>query len=89
MTVSTAILRGSKAKGAGIAVDLNDKIRRLSPTQRNKVVGPRQREQSAHNGHCESTCYHPLLLFNREGNLPTGTDWSIGRFEIGEAKPKS
>jgi hypothetical protein len=24
--------------------------------------------QSAHNGHFESTCYHPLLLFNREGD---------------------
>ena len=27
-----------------------------------------QQEQSAYNGHFESTCYHPLLLFNREGN---------------------
>ena len=27
-----------------------------------------QQEQSAHNGHFESTCYHPLLLFNREGD---------------------
>jgi hypothetical protein len=26
-----------------------------------------QQEQSAYNGHFESTCYHPLLLFNREG----------------------
>jgi hypothetical protein len=25
-------------------------------------------EQSAHNGHFESTCYHPLLLFNRAGD---------------------
>jgi len=25
-------------------------------------------EQSAYNGHFESTCYHPLLLFNREGD---------------------
>src|SRR6202035_1917833 len=24
--------------------------------------------QSAYNGHLESTCYHPLLLFNREGD---------------------
>jgi Transposase DDE domain group 1 len=23
-----------------------------------------QQEQSAYNGHFESTCYHPLLLFN-------------------------
>jgi hypothetical protein len=26
-----------------------------------------QQEQSAYKGHFESTCYHPLLLFNREG----------------------
>jgi Transposase DDE domain group 1 len=26
-----------------------------------------EQEQSAYNGHFESTCYHPLLLFNREG----------------------
>jgi hypothetical protein len=25
-----------------------------------------QQEQSAYNGHFESTCYHPLLLFNRD-----------------------
>ena len=44
-----------------------------------------QREQSAHNGHFESTCYHPLLLFNREGdclaaelrpaNVHSAEDW--------------
>ncbi len=27
-----------------------------------------QQEQSAYNGHFESTCCHPLLLFNREGD---------------------
>jgi len=27
-----------------------------------------QPEQSAYNGHFASTCYHPLLLFNREGD---------------------
>jgi hypothetical protein len=27
-----------------------------------------QQENSAYNGHCESTCYHPLLSFNREGD---------------------
>jgi hypothetical protein len=31
-----------------------------------------QQENSAYNGHFESTCYHPLLLFNREGRLPGG-----------------
>jgi hypothetical protein len=27
-----------------------------------------EQEQSAYNGHFESTCYHPLLPFNREGD---------------------
>jgi len=44
-----------------------------------------QLEQSAYNGHFESTCYHPLLLFNREGdclaaklgpgNVPSDEGW--------------
>ena len=42
-------------------------------------------EQTAHKGHFESTCYHPLLLFNREGdclaaklrpgNVHSAEDW--------------
>ena len=27
-----------------------------------------EQEQTAYNGYLESTCYHPLLLFNREGD---------------------
>ena len=27
-----------------------------------------EQEQSAYNGHFESTCYHPLMLFNQEGD---------------------
>jgi len=27
-----------------------------------------RQEQGAYNGHFESTCYHPLLLFNGEGD---------------------
>jgi hypothetical protein len=44
-----------------------------------------QQEQSAYNGHFGSTCYHPLLLFNREGdclaaklrpgNVHSAEDW--------------
>ncbi len=44
-----------------------------------------QHENSAYNGHFESTCYHPLLLFNREGdclaaklrpgNVHSADDW--------------
>jgi len=45
-----------------------------------------QQEQSAYNGHFASTCYHPLLLFNREGdclaaklrpgNVHSAEDWN-------------
>jgi hypothetical protein len=31
-----------------------------------------RQEQSAYNGHFESTCYHPRLLFNREGDCLAG-----------------
>ena len=44
-----------------------------------------QQENSTYNGHFESTCYHPLLLFNREGdclaaklrpgNVHSAEDW--------------
>jgi len=32
-----------------------------------------RQEHSAYNGHFESTCYHPLLLFNREGDCLAAT----------------
>src|SRR2546422_2213225 len=44
-----------------------------------------EQEQTGYNGHFESTCYHPLLLFNREGdclaaklrpgNVHSADDW--------------
>ena len=44
-----------------------------------------EQEQSAYNGHFESTCYHPLVLFNRDGdclaaklrpgNVHSAKDW--------------
>jgi len=44
-----------------------------------------EQEQSAYNGHFESTCYHPLMLFNHEGdclaaklrpgNVHSAEDW--------------
>jgi hypothetical protein len=45
-----------------------------------------QQENSAYNGHFESTCYHPLLLFNREGDclaakLRPGNVHSAGEWE--------
>ena len=39
-----------------------------------------QQEQSAYNGHFESSCYHPLLLFNREGDC-------LAARQAGQAKP--
>ncbi|MGA2329671.1 MAG: transposase [Bryobacteraceae bacterium] len=33
-----------------------------------EIPGYGQREQSAYNDDFESTCYHPLLWFNREGD---------------------
>jgi len=33
-----------------------------------EVVVYGEQEQSAYNGHFESTCYHPLLLFNDRGD---------------------
>ena len=45
-----------------------------------------QQEGSAYNGHFESVCYHPLLLFNqhgdclaaklRPGNVHNAKDWN-------------
>lgn len=32
-----------------------------------------EQENGAYNGHFESTCYHPLLLFNREGDCLAAT----------------
>ena len=45
-----------------------------------------QQENSAYNGHFESTCYHPLLLFSREGDclaakLRPGNVHSAGDWE--------
>jgi hypothetical protein len=55
-----------------------------------------EQEQSAYNGHFESTCYHPLLLFNREGDclaakLRPGNVHSAAGWEellLPEIKPK-
>jgi hypothetical protein len=33
-----------------------------------EIPGYGQEEQSTYNGHFESTCCHPLLWFNREGD---------------------
>src|SRR6516162_1494093 len=40
----------------------------VSDMDSDRNPGSRRTENSAHNGRFESTCYHPLLLFNREGD---------------------
>jgi hypothetical protein len=57
-----------------------------------------QQEHSADNGHFESTCYHPLLLFNREGdclaaklrpgNVHSAKDWAEA-LELRARHPRS
>src|SRR5579864_428425 len=39
-----------------------------SAARLNEIPVYGRQEHSAYNGHFESTCYHPLLLFNREGD---------------------
>ena len=52
--------------GRAEAIDSGDRtILELDSTE---VPVHGEQEQSAYNGHCESTCYHPLRLSNREGD---------------------
>ena len=41
-----------------------------------------QQENSAYNGQFESACYHPRLLFNREGDCLGGQAMSAARFRF-------
>jgi hypothetical protein len=76
----------------GINRDLIAKVEALDSQQRvvldmdsTEIPVYGQQENSAYNGHFESTCYHPLLLFNREGdclaaklrpgNVHSADDW--------------
>ena len=52
--------------GRGEAVDSSQRVVLDMDSTEIPVYG--QQEQSAYNGHFESTCCHPLLLFNREGD---------------------
>jgi hypothetical protein len=59
---------------AAINRELIAKAEAVDPPQRvvldmdsTEILVYGQQEQSAYNGHFESNCYHPLLLFNREG----------------------
>ncbi len=60
---------------AGLAAINRELIARVDAPQRvvldldsTEIPVYGQQEQSAYNGHFESTCYHPLLLFNRDGD---------------------
>ena len=66
---------GNFAELAAINRDLTAKAEAFDSAQRvvldmdsTEIPVYGQEEQSAYNGHFESTCYHPLLLFNREGD---------------------
>jgi hypothetical protein len=69
--------------GRGEAVDSPRRVVLDMDSTEIPVYG--QQEHSAYNGHFESTCYHPLLLFNREGdclaaklrpgNVHSAKDW--------------
>jgi hypothetical protein len=69
--------------GRAEALDSPQRVVRDMDSTEIPVYG--QQEQSAYNGHFESTCYHPLLLFNREGdclaaklrpgNVHSADDW--------------
>jgi hypothetical protein len=67
--------KGNLAGLAAINRELTGKAEAVYPLQRavpdmdsTEIAVYGQQEQSAYNGHFESTCYHPLLLFNREGD---------------------
>ena len=52
----------------GKAEALNSPTRTVLDMDSTEIPVYGEQEQSAYNGHFESTCYHPLLLLNREGD---------------------
>ncbi len=52
----------------GKAEAINSPYRTVLDMDSTEIPVYGEQEQSAYNGHFESTCYHPLLLFNREGD---------------------
>ena len=52
----------------GKAEAINSPKRVVLDVDSTKIPVYGQQENSPYNGHFESTCYHPLLLFNREGH---------------------
>ena len=56
---------------SGKAEAIESPYRAVLDMDSTEILVYREQEQSASNGHFESTCYHPLLLFNREGDCLT------------------
>ena len=52
----------------GKAEALNSPYRTVLDMDSTEIPVYGEQEQSAYNGHFESTCFHPLLLFNRDGD---------------------
>ncbi len=69
----------------GKAEALNSPYRTVLDMDSTEIPVYGEQEQSAYNGHFASTCFHPLLLFNREGdclaaklrpgNVHSAEDW--------------
>jgi hypothetical protein len=69
----------------GKAEAMNSACRAVLDMDSTEIPVYGEQEQTAYNGHFESTCYHPLLLFNREGdclaaklrpgNVHSADDW--------------
>jgi DDE family transposase len=65
------------------AIDLPQRVMLNMDSTEIPVEG--QQEKSAYNGQFESTCYHPLLLFNGEGDClaaklrPGNVNWELER----------
>jgi hypothetical protein len=53
---------------AGLAALNRELVAKGKPSLHGEIRVHGRQEQSAYNGHFESTCYHPLLLFNGDGD---------------------
>src|SRR5438552_3651330 len=77
--LNTALLQQAAARSANQRVTLD------IDSSESPVHGAQ--EQSAYNGHFESVCYHPLFVFNQDGDClaaaPAGQRPQCGRVERG------
>ena len=63
--LNTALIQHAAARSANqrVTLDIDSSESPVHGTQ----------EQSAYNGHFESVCYHPIFVFNPEGDCPAAT----------------